>query len=370
MPPNIVSSSHELEFKSFRDCNGDHPSQTLVFHNDSFSWWIKVEIAWSLPESIRKLGYFKRQFTFQEFIQAIDFGELELMDDTVTQANNLLSIADRIFFQVEEDPGRTVYPLLDQSQDLHAFEACYLKDEKVIAPTVSTVNFKQKRLAYKKINRPIYVPGDTEHILNEIIALAKFRGQPNIAQLIGIVISDNPYKTGPATIPSPVITGFLLEYYPEGSLDQVLAEDNDQDDSLLRRWALQIGGALEMLHMQRRTHLDIKPSNVVLDSSKNAILIDISGTGGYGWEWLALEMQKTIEQNIATPPAGTSFDKRVATDCWAYEKLLSTMATKLGTSSLDKRLQSIGDDLTRTDPKARISITHALERLRGQKEEY
>jgi hypothetical protein len=31
--------------------------------------------------------------------------------------------------------------------------------------------------------------------MNEIDALAQFRGQPNIAQLVGLVVSENPYKT-------------------------------------------------------------------------------------------------------------------------------------------------------------------------------
>ncbi|EED14485.1 serine-threonine protein kinase, putative [Talaromyces stipitatus ATCC 10500] len=379
MPQNIVLS-YELEFKSFQDWNGDHPSQTLVFHDNFSSWWIKVEI-----------GYLKRRAIFQEFVKAIDFGQLDLIDDTVTrisltlaeqshkpipirnirndyqtEANFFLSIAHRVSFQIEEDPGRIIYPILGQDQDLPIFEASHLQDEKVIAPTVSIVRFKQKRFAYKKIDRPIYEAGDTQHILNEIDALAHFRGQPNIAQLIGLVISGNPYKTRPPTISVPVITGFLLEYYTEGCLEQVLAENTVQDDALLRRWALQTGRALEILHIQRRTHLDIKPSNIVFDADKNAILIDISGTGGYEWEWLSPEMQKIIQGNAAMAPASTPFDKRVATDCWAYGKLLLTMAKKIGTSSLGKRLQSIGDDLTKTDPKARISLSDALERIWGQ----
>ncbi|GIK01959.1 hypothetical protein Aspvir_006002 [Aspergillus viridinutans] len=387
MPQKIVSSSHELEFKKFQDWNGDYPTQTLIFHHESSSWWIKVEIDWSLPESILKLGYFKRRSMFHEFVKAIDFGQLDLMEDTVTrinltlheqshkpipirnvwneqtQPNYFLSIADRVSFQIEEDPGRIIYPTLDQAQDLPTIEASHLEDAKVIAPTVSAVRFKQKRFAYKKIDRPIYEPGDAEHILNEINALAQLRGQPNIAQLIGVVISENPYKTRQPTTSTGVITGFLLEYYPEGSLEQVLAENKEQDDSLLRRWALQTGRALEILHTQRRTHLDIKPSNIVFDANKNAILIDISGTGGYEWEWLSPEMQKIIQRNAASTPASMPFDKRVASDCWAYGKLLLTMAKKLSTGGLGKKLQSIGNDLTKADPKARISLSDALERI-------
>ncbi|KAH1972852.1 hypothetical protein KXV92_005417 [Aspergillus fumigatus] len=123
------------------------------------------------------------------------------------------------------------------------------------------------------------------------------------------------------------------------------------------------GRALEILHTRRRTHLDIKPSNIVFDSNKNAILIDISGTGGYEWEWLSPEMRKIIQENAASAPATTPFDERVATDCWAYGKLLSTMAEKLGTGGLGKKLQSIGNYLTKADPKARISLSDALERI-------
>ncbi|GAB1208107.1 hypothetical protein APSETT445_006847 [Aspergillus pseudonomiae] len=321
MPQNPVASSHELEFKSFHDWNGDRPSQTLIFHSSSSSWWIKVEIPWFLPESIQKLGYFKRRSILQEFIKAIDFDQLDLVDDTVTrisltlteqcpklipirqvrndnqtEANFFLSIAHRMATQVEEDPGRVTYPVLDQVHDLPIFEFSYLEDEEAIAPTVSRVRFKQNRFAYKKIDRPIYIPEDTQCIMNEITALAHFRGQPNI----------------------------------------------------------------------RRTHLDIKPSNVVLDANMNAILIDISGTGGYEWEWLSPEMQKIIQRSLETVPASTSFDTRVATDCWAYGKLLLTMVRKMGTSRFGEKLQSIGDDLTNTDPKARILLSDALERIWGQ----
>jgi hypothetical protein len=70
-----------------------------------------------------------------------------------------------------------------------------------------------------------------------------------------------------------------------------------------------------------------------------------------------------IIQNTAAVPASTSFDRRVATDCWAYGKLLSNIAKKIGTSSLGRKLQSISDDLKNTDVKARISLSDALERI-------
>ncbi|KAE8151057.1 kinase-like domain-containing protein [Aspergillus avenaceus] len=388
MVEKSVPPSHELEFKTYREWDGDRPSQTVIFHDGSSSWWIRVKINLSLRESMPRLGFFRRREMVRGFIEAIDFRHLDLLDDTVTRIsltlveqspkpiptrrfrhedqtkpNFLLSIAHRVSFQIDEDPEKMIYPILDPAQDLPTFEANLLENEEFITAAVSIVCFRQKRFAYKKVDRDLYIRGDEENIVNEITALTYFRGQPNIAQLVGLVISHHPYKTHPHTISSMVITGFLLEYHPNGSLEQVLAENTDHDDSMLRRWALQTGRALEIMHTHGRTHLDIKPANVVIDTNKNAILIDISGTGGYVWEWLSPEMIETLQDD--TLPMDASFDQRVATDCWAYGKILLKMTKKIGATSFGKGLQSIGEDMTKMEPKDRISLSDALERIVG-----
>ncbi|KAJ5135134.1 uncharacterized protein N7515_004412 [Penicillium bovifimosum] len=373
-----------LEFKSFQDWNGDRPSQTLIFHNNCSSWWIKVAVDGSLPEQALGLGSFKRRFVFQEFVEAIDFGQLQLLDDTVTTinlslteqsqnsitirnghqnpANFLIAVAHRMCCIIAEDPRRVIYPTLERQQCLPAFEARCLQTVEVVAPTVRTVLFKEQIFAYKTIDRPIYEPEDTEHVLNEINVLEQLRGLPSIAQLVGLVVSEDPYKTCPSTNSPAVITGFLLEYYPRGSLEQIF-EDEFQFDALPIQWALQIGTALRSLHKRGRTHLDIKPSNIVLDANENAVLIDVSGTGGYVWEWLSPEMQAFIQQNSESSPANAPFEARVSTDCWAYGRLLSTMAEKIGTSGIGEKLQSIANALTKAVPESRISLCDALAQL-------
>ncbi|KGO70185.1 hypothetical protein PITC_096440 [Penicillium italicum] len=166
----------------------------------------------------------------------------------------------------------------------------------------------------------------------------------------------------PSTNSPAVITGFLLEHYSGGSLEQIF-EDEFQFDALPIQWALQIGTALRSLHKRGRTHLDIKPSNIVLDANKNAVLIDVSGTGGYVWEWLSPEMQILIQQNSETSPANAPFEARVSTDCWAYGRLLSAIAEKIGTSGIGKTLQFIADSLTKAAPESRISLCDALAQL-------
>ncbi|KAJ6185216.1 hypothetical protein N7519_006517 [Penicillium mononematosum] len=326
--------SYRLEFKSYRDWNGERPSQVLILHNNGSSWWIKFALYGSVPQAV-PLGYLQHRSIFQKFVEAIDFGQFQLLDDTVTNitlslteqshnsitirdgyqdlANSYIAVAHQMCYEIAEDPQRVVYPTLERERCLPTFEAHCLQNIEVIPPTVSTALFKQQKFVYKKIDRPIYEPGDTEHILNEIEVLTQLRGLPNIAQLVGLVVSENPYKTCPSTDMATVITGFLLEYYPGGSLEQIL-KDGFQFDALPIQWALQIGTAIESLHKRGRTHLDIKPSNIVLDVNKDAVLIDVSGTGGFMWEWLSPEMQNIL-QNSEITPSNTPFEARVATDC-------------------------------------------------------
>ncbi|KAJ5803783.1 uncharacterized protein N7518_000086 [Penicillium psychrosexuale] len=382
--PEKTPPLYRLDFKSFQDWNGDRPSQTLIFHNNDSSWWIKVTVDWSLPEQVLSLGYLKRRSVFREFLEAIDFVQLQLLDDTVTNitlnlteqsqnsiiirdgyqnpVNFFITVAHRMYCKIAEDPKRVTYSALEWERCLPTFEARCLHTVEVIAPTVSIVVFEQRLFAYKTIDRPIYEPEDTNHVLNEIDVLAQLRGLPSIAQLVGLVVSENPYKTCPSTDMPTVITGFLLEYYSGGSLEQIF-EDEFQFDTLPVQWALQIGTALRTLHKRGRTHLDIKPSNIVLDANKNAVLIDVSGTGGYVWEWLSPEMQVLIQQNSETSPANTLFEARVATDCWAYGRLLSALAEKSGTPGIGRRLQSIADGLTKAAPGSRISLSDALAQL-------
>lgn len=69
-------------------------------------------------------------------------------------------------------------------------------------------------------------------MLDEIDVLENLRGLPGFAQLVGLVVSENPYKTHPSTDIPAVLTGVLLEYYSGGSLEQTL-EKGSRCDALL-----------------------------------------------------------------------------------------------------------------------------------------
>lgn len=60
--------------------------------------------------------------------------------------------------------------------------------------------------------------------------------------------------------------------------------------STWRRWALQIVEALSHIHEQQITHMDLKPSNILISAENDAVLSDISGIGGVKRNYLAPEM--------------------------------------------------------------------------------
>lgn len=199
--------------------------------------------------------------------------------------------------------------------------------------------------------------------MDEIYTLVQFHGQPNIAQIVGLAVSGNPYQTNPSNSMPQVIKGFLLEYYPGESLEQVIYEGTGTNDLSPLRWAIQVGRALRQLHEKKRSHLDVKPSNIVLDAEGNAFLIDIGGAGSYTSDWLSPEMRLFLEQNYAQTPVNADFCAQIATDAWAYGKVLSVIAKESGPELVREKLREVGNDLTKAELESRIDIGAALEYL-------
>ncbi|KAJ5341909.1 hypothetical protein N7541_011033 [Penicillium brevicompactum] len=111
--------------------------------------------------------------------------------------------------------------------------------------------------------------------------------------------------------------------------------------------------------MSGRTHLDIKPSNIVLDANDNAILIDVGGTDGFMWEWLSLEMRILIRQSC---PVNKPLDARIV-GLMGDRSQLSLKRPRSGTLEISIRLQVIADRLTKATPESRISLCDALAQL-------
>ncbi|KAI3055358.1 hypothetical protein CBS147353_11338 [Aspergillus niger] len=401
--PSAFFQEHEpfFEFKSYTE-NEDFlvegkpepssRSQTLIVRLANLSWWVKVTLRGETlrvterqaTEQVGKQKTLKRQRRkeYQDFISLIDFRSLPLLDDTVSEVileessdrsdatvkirgtaelavSPFANLSRKLKYTVGEDPSRVIYPPRDEFPSLRTFEVTELLEQTEITDGVFRVIGAHDKTPYilKVVNRPFYQPHDTEVIRTELRNLIYFQGKPNIVQPAGIAVFPNPYATSDVTEQPLVIFGILQVFYSGGSL-QNLFDEGHLHEHPWGRWTTQIAAAVNCLHEAGKTHMDIKPSNVVIDENRNAVLIDISGVGGITHEWRAPEIRDEIS------PGNLSFEMRRLNDTWAYGKLLSEIVSHGGSSPFSETLDQVVACLTREDTVARMTLSEAISRLR------
>lgn len=88
------------------------------------------------------------------------------------------------------------------------------------------------------------------------------------------------------------LIGFVRQWIPGRTLKQVVADDAPTDDQR-QRWAAQIRESVDALHDAGLVWGDGKPSNIVIDDSGDAWLIDFGG--GFTDGWVDGELSDTVE---------------------------------------------------------------------------
>jgi serine/threonine protein kinase len=185
---------------------------------------------------------------------------------------------------------------------------------------VHLVRVDSDEYVYKEVDKPLYVPRDSEVLELELRNLEQMRGSKGIVQLIAAVVSDNPYRTAKAIeddTPTS-LQGILLEYHPNSTLQNVLR--SPKLNSPWHRWAVQITRTVDVLHQNDITHMDLKPENIVLSKDLNAILIDPSGIGGTTRKWLSPEMRHLPK------PLSQDIEARKQNNIWALGEILLAIA--------------------------------------------
>jgi serine/threonine protein kinase len=206
------------------------------------------------------------------------------------------------------------------------------------------------------VNRPSYQPLDSDVIRQELENLEQFKSIAGIVQPAGAAVLPNPYMTDPqSSDPQIVISGILLEYYSGGTLQHVLKERRVRE-FCWEQWAVQIGNALDTIHWEKKTLMDLKPSNVVLDEQGNAVLIDISGIGGVTYEWRAPEIQDEIS------PFDLPFQARRWNDVWAYGAIIKQLASQVEDCPFGRTLKMVADHLTK-DIHTKWTLSEAISQL-------
>ncbi|KAL9031844.1 MAG: hypothetical protein Q9196_000158 [Gyalolechia fulgens] len=287
------------------------------------------------------------------------------MEDIPTGVQNrFLVVASALKVTIQEDPLRVKYPVYAQDSTLPEVLLEDISTEEDFNGSAFRVKQagKGQSYVYKKIDRSFYQPNDTWVLLTELKNLKLLRGKSHIVQLGYIVVSSNPYQTI-STRGSPLVTrGFLLEYHPQGTLEDRL-QKADSDAFPWKSWPLQIGYDLLHLHQNEITHMDLKPSNVVIDIHGNALLIDISGVGGITPEWTAPEMR---DQNFLN----VSQKERAQSDIWAYGKIMCALAQSRNWGDDVAFLREAVTETTRDDPDMRIGLLDAISKLQESGERW
>ena len=74
---------------------------------------------------------------------------------------------------------------------------------------------------------------------------------------------------------------YVMDYIDGKSLQEIVKERGALDEDLAVCYIKQVAEALRYIHNQNRLHLDIKPGNIMIDKSEQAILIDFGASKQY-----------------------------------------------------------------------------------------
>jgi serine/threonine protein kinase len=227
----------------------------------------------------------------EEFLPSINY-----FFPTVTQIM-LKTVEGKLTTIITEDVDEIIpYPAIPQHlSHVSTMSITELRKTKSFGSDVDRVKWKGQRFAFKRTGESV------EGTLRELIILDKLRGSPYIIDLKAIVVNQDN-----------LIRGFLMPYMYPGSLEEVflvirekqgIAKDSDKfliDWKLKLTWACHITQGVVDLHAIGAYNGDLKPENVVLGPTGQAILIDLCPIG-FSNEFVAPEV-------LATDPHTATFE--------------------------------------------------------------
>ncbi|KAI0873314.1 kinase-like domain-containing protein [Hypoxylon argillaceum] len=380
------TDSRSIEFvrKGYEEIGAQEAEPTerwerLVVRLSCSKWHIRITFHGTLQSSAGAFPkWLKRRDDLRDLCLCIDFKQLQLLDNTVTELlithssdtesyklpllmlpdadNGYATSANLLCVSLQEDPLRVRFPLYRPTGSAPAIEFSGIKKMQFLTYCVyeALVDGDQTLHVYKEIERDIYQPTDSEVLEQELRNLQLLRGTEGIAWLVAAVISKNPYQTIDNESSTTVLRGILLKHYPNGTLKSALQSPKPQMDGRWLVWGIQIAEALACIHKNGLTHMDLKPSNIVINAEWSAVVIDISGIGGVTNEWLSPTLQKEYD------PLSQCLEVRKQNDIWALGKIISAMA-EVSTSVDKELLKSVG--WAAMQVPASVSLTDVISRL-------
>lgn len=360
---------------SFRDglaVSRKHSIQ-LTIRRCRLTWPVTVTLHALWPNGIKKL---QRREKVRSICRHIQFDRVQLLRDTVTEVvissehdiastrllplrdvpnldGNKIQLCGRWFY-TREDPFRIRFPPYNPDCETRAIKLAILEEGRELAAGVHEVRLadNERLYVYKQVDRPLYEPRDTHILEEELRNLELLHGAKFVVQLVGIVVSPNPYQTSRDSTGNScdVVRGLLLEHHPNGTLACALRQAPNKADQPWQRWALQIASGLRELHSHGIAHMDLKPCNIVISEQGDAVLIDVSGRA-ITQEWLSPEMRSLFS------PCSQSIEAKMQNDVWAYGRVVREMASVSCNSEEKRVLKRVA---SRTEVPPRIALDEAI----------
>ncbi|KAJ5088654.1 kinase-like protein [Penicillium angulare] len=349
-------------------------SENIIFHADGLKWHVKVTSKAKIGIT-KRAGLLKRRKKLEALISLIDFHSISLLPDTVSEiviekVSCLLCLpklplkqefqldytepSDTCWvYTIQEDASRVLYPIYDIESKLPMIALADIEEKEQISNNVFLVTSKgrDENLIYKTVEHPFYEQNHTAVFQQELRNLVLLQGCRNIVQLVAVVTSPSPFQTKPSSGSVDVILGMVLEYYPNGTLEDAIHLLNGKGTAW-KTWPCHLAHALLRLHNTCITHMDITSRNVVIDAADEPVFIDIGV--GYTYENLAPEFRNDF------PPLELSFNQRCQNDWWAFGKLLIELASIEDNGSSGTIIRNIGEKLSCEHPEDRLDISEAI----------
>lgn len=114
------------------------------------------------------------------------------------------AVIDDLWSYVREDPDRMRFPIYNGNVSIRALSD--IKKIRELGDGVHLVYVDTVEYVYKELDRPNYVPRDSEVLETELRNLEQMHGSEGVVRLIAVVVSDNPYRTTAAIGPSHQFT--------------------------------------------------------------------------------------------------------------------------------------------------------------------
>jgi tRNA A-37 threonylcarbamoyl transferase component Bud32 len=170
-------------------------------------------------------------------------------------------------------------PVVEIPQEIMRVNAADIMDEDNLMGNVYRIELNGTTYAMKAHESAI----QNDLFPTEVKALLKLRNVRHIVQLAGVIVEESPID-GKA-----YVRAILLRYCEKGDLKNLLEDANPPVDlSRKYRWAAQIAHGIMEIHAAGLMHGDLKCSNVVIDHSDNAFLIDVANGEGFTEGWSSI----------------------------------------------------------------------------------